>query len=830
MSPSNQEFDGSSNEHSKEKIVSSTSTSKSTSISSSSSTSSSSLNIPQNMAIDCNSGKILSCTGKQTPVLRQSNQSNSMTSIGNPVTLEDRSFPSKYQIGQQQHQQQQQSFQQNLQHQPFQQTLQQQSFQQSFQQHHLDQKLGNIPKSSQNPNSHIFSQNNGISIKQEDIQLFPAQSYPAISNTQRGVLLEQQVQQHQMMQQYPQLQDPNNQLNEFSTFNMIYAKLGDLSDAAIQQYRQVDSAEANSKYYNQTRDSYLNLPIHKGYSGSNSSSAQNDQLDTANVDKIGSTATLNMSNNISGVRTTSAVEGGFNGEQDASTPPLYYAQPYVPSAKFQSVFNENFYNPYSSLQQHDEFVQQKEAFLRKRKSFATQTQQELTDNETNSFNANDGSLQTPRTSILSETEANVKLKGSIPQIFLSNKTVQYSNSSKILPTPLPKDFDSPIFYFEMQFKVQQYIFNALPFRFCKDPTNRSLFVRGSHYAILFEYLNHAYFACAFLDLYHQQVNNGYDDVLNLSEQTYLNMAEYYFARSLDSQARDMTVHEDIKKAVSLVISTILQIIFIGGSPNHNLFSGEVLTVAKNLGLLFTDYALVFKSCDLFNQASARYCLTEFSTSTEIYFPEYLYGLVDVTSPSQTYNFSSSNGQNGSQFSTSPSVSYNPPSTFNKNSTDYSGESIKRETPHILSNEEKNVVFEMVERLKKEFRAIANPSIYHNPYTCVRQVPLDLLISDQQSPITNEKVLEYDMLGTLTRFLVDLPDSFAEMLKNKDPRALIWLAHALMVIASRGYPFWSREVYTKKLEQIEIAMDGYEDARFWKGWLAIPKEMLSNVSF
>ncbi|OUM53299.1 hypothetical protein BVG19_g2568 [[Candida] boidinii] len=815
MSPSNKDFEGSVNEHSKEKVVSPTSTSKSTSILSSSSTSSPSLNISQNMAIDCNSNKILSNSEKHTAVLRQRNQLNSISSIGNSVTFEDRSFSSKFQIEQQQ-QQQQQPFQQNLQH---------HSFHQSFPQHQLDQKLVNISRNAQNFNSNVFSQNNGLHIKQDDIQLFPTQNHLNMSNTQRAVLMEQQ---QQIMQQYPQFQDQNSQLNEFSTFNMIYAKLGDLSDAAIQQYKQVDSGEANSKYYNQTRDSYLNLPIHKGYLGSNPSSVHNDQSDTANVEKTGPTTTpLNMNNSLNGARIAGPVKKGFNGEQSASTPPLYYAQPYVPSAKFQSVFNENYYNPYSSLQQHDEFIQQKEAFLKKRKSLATQAEQKLTDGETKPFNADDVSLLTPRASILSDTDASQKIKA-IPQIFLSNKTVEYSNSTKMFSAPLPKDLESLTLYFEMQFKVQQYIFNALPFRLCKDPTNRSLFVRGSHYATLFDYLNHAYFACAFLDLYHQQVNNGYDDVLNLSKQTYLSMAEYYFARSLASQARDISVHEDIKKAVSLVISTTLHIIFILGSPNHNLFSEEILTVARNLGLLFTDYALVFKNCDLFNQASARYCLTEFSTSAEIYFPEYLYGLVDVASPSQTYSFSTSNVQNGTPFSTSPIISYDSSSTY-KNLTEYNTGPIKKKIPTILSNEEKSVVFEMVERLKKEFRAIANPSIYHNPYTCVRQVPLDLLISDQQSPITNEKVLEYDMLGSLTRFLIDIPESFAAMVENKDPRALIWLAHALMVIASRGYPFWSPEVYIKKLEQIEAAMDGYEDGEFWNGWLAIPREMLTNFS-
>ncbi|GME80010.1 unnamed protein product [[Candida] boidinii] len=146
-----------------------------------------------------------------------------------------------------------------------------------------------------------------------------------MSNTQRAVLLEQQ---QQIMQQYPQFQDQNSQLNEFSTFNMIYAKLGDLSDAAIQQYKQVDSGEANSKYYNQTRDSYLNLPIHKGYLGSNPSSVQNDQSDTANVEKTGPTTTpLNMNNSLNGARIAGTVKKGFNGEQSASTPPLYYAQP-----------------------------------------------------------------------------------------------------------------------------------------------------------------------------------------------------------------------------------------------------------------------------------------------------------------------------------------------------------------------------------------------------------------------------------------------------------------------------------------------------------------------
>ncbi|ODV87278.1 hypothetical protein CANARDRAFT_194072 [[Candida] arabinofermentans NRRL YB-2248] len=356
------------------------------------------------------------------------------------------------------------------------------------------------------------------------------------------------------------------------------------------------------------------------------------------------------------------------------------------------------------------------------------------------------------------------------------------------------------FYTESTLKLHYHMVNTLPYRVCRDPINRNLLMKGLQYCPLYDYLWHAFMAVNCIDLYYQKETCGIDDVLNLSKDAYLNMGDYHMTRSMLSLAEEVKKQEDAKKAVSLVLTTMLHIFYATGSPNQMIADRAYFGLGKNLGLLFTEYAVMFSKCTIFNQACARYCINEWSEDAINYFPEFLYGLIDV-------EYEDTNEPN---------------------------EPNNKQKVKPLSNDCKIMLKTMVDRLKREFRSFANPTIYRNPIMSSRYVPIDSLLnkdddlSNDDGLNNNVKKLEYDMYGTMSRYIVEIPDLFIEMQEMNDPRALLITAYNVISLVSRRYEYWPISVYRRELDYIKSLLTKLENENLWIRWMDVAYNVLDGL--
>ncbi|QPG73006.1 hypothetical protein FOA43_000310 [Brettanomyces nanus] len=372
---------------------------------------------------------------------------------------------------------------------------------------------------------------------------------------------------------------------------------------------------------------------------------------------------------------------------------------------------------------------------------------------------------------------------SVHPMFLSRKTdLSYVEDLKI-----PKGLLSYTFFSDVTMKLHFYAMNTMPFRICLDPSNRILIVEITKFAPLYDFMYHSLLAVSLLDLYYQKVLTGTDDVLDLDKSVYLMLGDYHMSRSMRELVEEVKVEEDVKKCVTLILTTMMHIFYATGCPHQKIASKTYYTLGKNLGILFTRYALIYKGCSCFNRACARYCLNDFSRSPLIYSPTFLYGLLDVFYP-------------------------------------HSDQSSGKLRVKPLDKEEVAIFTSLIDRLDREYRAYMNNFEIPNPLRSVRYVTLEGLSSTPVgSPVLDgqgQHSFEFDMYGTLSRYIVDIPDRFIEMVDLGDPRALILVAYNILILSVRVYEYWPKSVFGDEIIYIDHRLDKVENSELWKSWLSV----------
>ncbi|KAG7810887.1 hypothetical protein KL921_002515 [Ogataea angusta] len=382
--------------------------------------------------------------------------------------------------------------------------------------------------------------------------------------------------------------------------------------------------------------------------------------------------------------------------------------------------------------------------------------------------------------------------------FLTPKTA----FSHLADLDIPKEISNYTFYSEFLLKLQFHTMNTLPFRICEDSINRDMLISAFKSSPLYDFCWHSFMAASCLDLYFQQVMYGHDDVLNLNKMTYLKLGDYHFSKSMYSMSEEVKVQEDIKKSVALMITTMLHIFYATASPNQEVCSRGYFGLGRNLGLLFTDYVLLYRNDPLFNDACARYCINSWSQDASYYFPEFLYDLVHVDYP-----------------------------TTNE---------ANKERVRPLDQESQALMIAMVDRLKKEYRAHANLSSPAEPNNTPRHIPIESVATGAPSNsalATDKKVarsfkpsyeLEYDMYGTLSRYTVEVPERYIDLLDEGDPRALIITAYNIIALATKRYKYWPVSVFKKEIAAIEGKLGKLQNSTLWKSWLFVAKQTLDGL--
>lgn len=358
---------------------------------------------------------------------------------------------------------------------------------------------------------------------------------------------------------------------------------------------------------------------------------------------------------------------------------------------------------------------------------------------------------------------------------------------------VPKSILSYTFYSDIFMKLNYHALNTMPFRLCRDGCTRALFVEMARISPIFNFLHHAFLAVAAIDLYFQQVTYQTDDVLNLNKNVYLMLGDYHLAKSMSELTREMSTEEDTKKSVASIMATALCMFYITGCPHRRIADKSYFELGKNEGFFFARYASAHQSSDIFNANCARFVINDYSSKPETFFPNFLFGLATAYYP--------------------------------ENNT-----SGKLHVP-ILDQPTVVMLQQLVERVNREYRSYVNYIPFENPVGSARQNTLECYTKDAMrdyyaSTRTGERPLETEMYGTLTRYIIEIPQKFIDMIAECDPRALIILAYMILILAARGYPYWPLSVYQNELIDIDRKLDRWENAPYWKAWLLTANTALS----
>lgn len=349
-------------------------------------------------------------------------------------------------------------------------------------------------------------------------------------------------------------------------------------------------------------------------------------------------------------------------------------------------------------------------------------------------------------------------------------------------------------YMELSIKIQQYTRNSLPFRISKDKFCLELIMVSLESAPLYESLYHVFCALSYISLYHENVNNqGTGDcILKFDAETYLTLSDYHLSRSIQSLNMEVNQPETKHRAWCLYMTNILQLICTIWQPTQKICSRNFLMIYKNMefiGDLFQDH---FQGCSVFNGMQKRALLVDYSKAAEVYAPAFLSGLEDVE--------------------------------YHEDDDGSKGESVKP-----LNDAQRGDISMMIERLHMIYRGLRNQTGLD-----IKKEGADLVdgvtggsavnVSCTGKDATDTDVrgddenLEKEFFFIVQRLFYQVPESFIDLVSIEDPRALIIVGYAIMLLASTSTLVIDKRHYKGEIDFILRRMDRLQNGNRWKAWL------------
>jgi hypothetical protein len=365
--------------------------------------------------------------------------------------------------------------------------------------------------------------------------------------------------------------------------------------------------------------------------------------------------------------------------------------------------------------------------------------------------------------------------------------------SQLSNSHINNQFLSYACYMELSMKIQQYTRNSLPFRISKDKLCVKLIMVSLESTPLSESLYHVFCALSYISLYHENVNNqGTGDcILKFDAETYLTLSDYHLSRSIQSLSMEVNQPEAKHRAWCLYMTNILQIICTIWQPTQKICSPNFLMIYKNMefiGDVFQDH---FQGCSVFNGMQKRALLVDYSKAAEVYAPVFLSGLEDV-------EYHEDDGSKG--------------------------ESVKP-----LNDAQRGDISMMIERLYMIYRGLRNQTgldIKKEGADFVDGVTGGSAENDwctggdgtDTDEMGDDENLEKEFFFIVQRLFYQVPESFIDLVSIEDPRALIIVGYAIMLLASTSALVIDNQHYKGEIDFILRRMDRLQNGNRWKAWL------------
>lgn len=327
-------------------------------------------------------------------------------------------------------------------------------------------------------------------------------------------------------------------------------------------------------------------------------------------------------------------------------------------------------------------------------------------------------------------------------------------------------------HFELNMKIQKFCTNNLPFILTKDKFCIQLIMIMLEYSPLYESLYHVFTSLAFISIYHSIIDNKSnerDPFFGFEPEVYLTLSDYHMSRSIQSLNLDVNLEETCRRTCCLYLTSIFQILCSILQPSQKICSRSFLMLYKNLEFIGDTFNSYFKGCF---DSLERFLIKKFSTSNDLYFPNYLFDL--------------------------PNVNY---------FEDINNHHDKHKKPvEPLNDENKRIINIMVERLSIVYRSLRNRTNF------------DYQV-DNFNPIFNQPyVIEDDLIITIHRLFYKVPDQFIHLVSIGEPRSLIIIGYSILLLNSKPNHIFSKYHLLNEVEFILNRLDKLKNAKYWKAWL------------
>lgn len=390
----------------------------------------------------------------------------------------------------------------------------------------------------------------------------------------------------------------------------------------------------------------------------------------------------------------------------------------------------------------------------------------INSNDVNQFVEN---VKIKESSIYSNNDS--RLRANLSTHFNPNFIIPAFDSSYLSNNHINNQNLSHSSYSDLNMKVERYCRNNLPFKISNDKFTVKLILVLWENSSLYDSMYHIFISLSYIALYHESLNMR-DTILGFDPETYLSLSEYHLSKSIHSLNVDIGLEETSRRSCCLYLTSLFQILCFLAQPMSKIASQRFLMLFKNTDFIndkFVPYPY-FDESSIFVEALERTHSMSYSGSAGVYFPAFLFDLVNVYFPKL---------QNSKKI-------YYPE----------------------LDDVKKIILLDVIIKMQTSYKSLRNKTQF------------DQELSETQTNEDDDKdeIFEDDLFFSIHRLFYQISDGFIDLVSLGDPRALILIGYHLLYLNSKENNFFSKALLRSELSFIINKLEIVQYSEIWISWL------------
>lgn len=401
-------------------------------------------------------------------------------------------------------------------------------------------------------------------------------------------------------------------------------------------------------------------------------------------------------------------------------------------------------------------------------------------------------------------------------------TFNHTNININFQTPMngtDSDLLSYVSYTQFNLDLLHYLMTQFHKRLSWDGNIQDFWKKCFSHSVEHQHLLHISLAVVALDLHYQLVRKErgcpvedevvFSKALGASKQTYLQIGRHHHTKSLEL-VQSRLLPTTVEEAYCAVASSILQLLYLTANPEYHICDSMYFQVARGIQAVLETALPHLRENEKFARAVGRYLLRSpscysfkspllFAKDSVItqkhplsYIPLYLYDMLHVQ------EFERARLQNVAD----PYVV----NTF---------------APYGLKNIQ--LYYTVITRILMEFNSVVDINI-KPAFRKMYGLSHDFHTSAEDTISKPEA----EVVAVLSRFMFGLPAEIIDLVYVDDPRAVVIVAHLIMLMASYSFPLWTNDMFVQELAYVEDILVSKGNPE-WVPWLNVPKRAVLRLA-